>query len=391
MRPVRVALVGPFPYGPTRARGGVETSFRNLLSGLAERPDTEPHVVTFAPGLRGPESASVDDVPVRYLPDTRRLANLTLRERERRLLRAALDEIRPDVVHAQDAVRYGFLSLRSGVRAPVVVSVHGIVHEEVKYVDDRVARLRTRVASMPMERYCLRRAEFLVAPTRYAEQYFGDRVRGRLWDIGNPIAEAFFAVEAAPDPGRILYTGALIARKRLLDLVEALPRVARSVPEAHVRVVGGAIDPVYADRVRERVRELALDDRVTLVGGVDFGELLDEYRRASLLVLPSGEETSPMVIGEAMAVGVPAVATRVGGVSYLVDEGTTGYLVDVGDVQALADRVVLVLGDPGHGAALGAAARTAASGRFRVGAVAERVRGVYEEVLGIARAQARST
>ncbi|MDQ3671866.1 MAG: glycosyltransferase family 4 protein [Actinomycetota bacterium] len=377
---MRVALVGPYPRDATQSPGGVQTSFANLLSGLAELGGLEPTVLTFVPGLEVEERAAVGRVPVRYLPTPRRFSNPTVHARERRTLTAALADLRPEIVHAQDAQQYGFVCLRARSRVPVVVSIHGIVREERRYVARRTARLRTSIAGVAMERYCVRRARYLVAPTHYAERVFAGEIRGRIWEIPNPIADRFFALEPAPEPGRILFTGALIPRKRLLDLVEAMPAVLRAAPQARLRVTGGVSDEAYGDAVRSRVRELGLEEVVTFLGGVTFGELLDEYRRAWVLALPSGEETSPMVIAEAMAVGMPVVATRVGGVASLVGEGVTGDLVDVGDVDALAACLTRVIGDPDLRAAFGAAGRGRAEERFRVEAVARRFAEMYEQI-----------
>ena len=88
-----------------------------------------------------------------------------------------------------------------------------------------------------------------------------------------------------------------------------------------------------------------------------------------------------MVIGEAMAAGVPVIATRVGGVRYLVDEGVTGHLVDPADVATLATRIVGILAEPERAAAFGAAGRAKADESFRISSVAARVRAVYEEAL----------
>lgn len=84
-----------------------------------------------------------------------------------------------------------------------------------------------------------------------------------------------------------------------------------------------------------------------------------------------------MVIGEAMAVGLPVVATLVGGVPNLIDESRTGFLVDVGDVGALAARISYLLGDGDARRAMGTAAAAEAHRRFRSTAVAARVRDVY--------------
>lgn len=359
-------------------------SFANLLDGLAAVPGIEPHVITFLPGLERPDRVAVDGVPVVYLPGTQRFGNVTLHVRERRLLAATLDELRPDVVHAQDALRYGYVCLRAARRAPVVVSIHGIVREELRYATGLVTPLRIRVAGVSMERYCVRHARFLVAPTRYAEQVFGDEIRGRLWDIGNPIADRLFRIDSEPELGRILYAGGVTRGKRLLDLVDAMPRILELAADTHVRVAGDLFDAAYAREVRSRVQQLSLEGRVRFLGGLSFDELLEEYGRASVLVLPSGKETSPMVIGEAMAAGVPVVATRVGGIPYLVDEGTTGHIVEVGDVATLGERVAGIVSDPVRRASFGAAARAKAFGSFRIAVVAARMSAVYEELLATA-------
>ncbi len=87
-----------------------------------------------------------------------------------------------------------------------------------------------------------------------------------------------------------------------------------------------------------------------------------------------------MVIAEAMAVRMPVVATRVGGVSSLVEEGVTGMLVDVGDIEALSARLAALVGDPELRATLGAAGRAQAEERFRVTAVARKFSEMYADV-----------
>jgi glycosyltransferase involved in cell wall biosynthesis len=352
------------------------------LLGLGAISDVEPHVIAFDTAIGEPESAVIDGhVPVTYVPGAQRFGNVTFHRRDRAALRKVLDDLRPDLVHAQDATRHGYISLKAERRVPVVVSIHGLVREELRYVDGLASRLRVRLAGVAMERYCVRNARLLLAPTRYAEQVYGSELAGRLRDVGNPISERFFGITPAPEPARILYSGAVIRRKRLLDLIDALPEVAEAVPTASLRVTGGAADPEYASEVRHRVRDRGLGERVVFLGGLSFGDLLEEFRRASILVLPSGEETSPMVIGEAMAASLPVVATRVGGVASLVDDGVTGHIVEVGDVAALAACITSVLVHADRARALGAAGREKADRAFRPAAVAARVRAAYDEAL----------
>jgi glycosyltransferase involved in cell wall biosynthesis len=238
-------------------------------------------------------------------------------------------------------------------------------------------RLQATIAGVAVERYCIRHAAHLLQPTRYPQEYFGAEIGGRIVDVGNAVADALFEVEPAPEQGRILYAGGMTPGKRVLDLVEAVARV----PEASLRLAGGMPDPAYAAAIKERIRDRELDDRAALLGQLDAARMLDEYRRAAVLVLPSAQETSPMVLAEAMAAGVPVVATQVGGVPYLVEDGRTGFLLEVGDTDALAQRIAELLGDEGTRRSFAAAARARAE-EFRTAAVAARVRTVYEEAVG---------
>jgi glycosyltransferase involved in cell wall biosynthesis len=376
---VRVALVGPYPVDPARVGGGVETAFMSFVAGLAVLPDVEPHVLTFVPGQDRAVVKEVEGVPVHYLPGTTRLGSLTFHVRERRTLARALRSLQPHVLHGQETARYGYVTLKSERFAPVVLNVHGIVREEVKFVSG-LSGLRQRTAGLALERYCIRHGRYFVQSTTYPASVFGSETQGVFVDVRNPIGEHFFATERAPEPGRIVYAGSVIARKRLLDLVEAMARVARSA-DARLFVAGGEPEPDYAARVRRSVRVLGLEDRVFLLGPRSPKEVLEEYRDASLFVLPSGQETSPLSIGEAMAVGLPVVATDVGGVAQLVEEGVTGHVVPVGAIDALADRITSVLGDPARARVFGEAARARAERDFRPVVAAGRLRTVYERAI----------
>ncbi len=372
---MRVALVGPYSNSG-QAVGGVESSFQNLLAGLSSFGDLELDVLTFARARTAEENDAPDGVRIHRLVAPERFNNVTFYRGTRRVLSRALERLRPEVVHAQDALGHGYVCLKTARQAPVVVSVHGIVRETSKLLPGRRDRLQASLAGVAVERYCVRHAEYLLQPTRYPEEYFGREIRGRIVEVGNAVPDALFELDPAPEQGRVLYAGGLTPGKRVLDLVEAIARV----PAASLRLAGGASDPEYAKAVTERIRKLRLEDRVALLGQLDAGAMRDEYTRAAILVLPSAQETSPMVIAEAMAAGVPVVATRVGGVGHLVQEGRTGYLVDVGDVAALAQRIAGLLAEEPTRRSFAASARAQAE-PFRIAAVASRVRAVYEEAI----------
>jgi len=155
------------------------------------------------------------------------------------------------------------------------------------------------------------------------------------------------------DDGRpvVGFVGRIEPRKGPLDLVHAAPRIKAARPDARILVVGDdpyGSDPAYAAEVR------ASPD-VEHVGWVD--DAAAAMAHLDVLVAPSREEPFGTVLSEAMAAGVPVVATDVDGLPEVVTHGVDGMLVAPGDVGALADAVLDVLD---RREAMGAAARQAA-------------------------------
>jgi len=194
---------------------------------------------------------------------------------------------------------------------------------------------------------------------------------------GLSAAVVFCPVEAEPPPAEapwdeapagpvIGFVGRLEPRKAPLDLVEAAAAIRAGAPAARVVLVGGDpfdSDPGYAARV---ARAAAAQDVAVHPWVPDAAGLM---RHLDVLVLPSRQEPFGTVLAEAMAVGTPVVATRVGGLPEVVEDGVTGRLVAPGDPPALAAAVLDVLGRRDE---LGIAAQRSAR-RFHTGAYADRV------------------
>jgi glycosyltransferase involved in cell wall biosynthesis len=194
------------------------------------------------------------------------------------------------------------------------------------------------------------------------------------------VSDLFFAVERRPEPETVLFAGLIIPRKGVVELVEAARRLHARRPGVRFRLAGAETDAAYASRVRAAIAEAGLPDVIELLGGLPAEALAREFARATLLVLPSFQETAPIAIQEAMAAAVPVVATDVGGNRHLVREGETGRLVLPGDADALAEALDSVMGDAARAAAMGAAAREEARARFAPLAVAQRSLALYQSV-----------
>jgi len=156
-----------------------------------------------------------------------------------------------------------------------------------------------------------------------------------------------------------------------------LLRAAAVLPEVHVAIAGRGEE---ASRLRALARELGTAGRTHLLGvREDIENLL---RAADLFAHPSRSEGLPLAILEAMAAGLPVVATRVGGVAEAVLDDETGYLVPPGDAEALRGALARVLQQSDRGAALGYAGRQRSIAEFSIETMAQRYQALYRCIRG---------
>jgi glycosyltransferase involved in cell wall biosynthesis len=172
-----------------------------------------------------------------------------------------------------------------------------------------------------------------------------------------------------PSGGTVaVFVGRLVPQKNPLALVD----VVAQIPQIGLVVVG---DGPLRCHLKQAVDRRGLDDRVCIVGWQT--EVAPFLRTADLFVLPSRWEGLPVAAIEAMMAGVPVVATRVGGMPEVVDDGVTGLLVPPGDTRALVDAIRQLVIDPSRRRALGRAGRQRALQRFSTEALWASLRDLY--------------
>ncbi|NLF30906.1 MAG: glycosyltransferase family 4 protein, partial [Planctomycetes bacterium] len=211
----------------------------------------------------------------------------------------------------------------------------------------------------------------------------------------------FKARAPADQPPHILFVGRLTPEKGVHVLIEAFRRLASRWPEAKLDIVGGGGPTVteflqgmrdeqhlaplaefyrhrdYPDWLRQLADTPQLRERVRFLGPLPQETLADVYRQATLLAHPPLAEPFGMVVAEAMAAGLPVVATRVGGLAEVVQDGSTGLLVPPADPKALAKAIGELLADPDTARRFAAAGRLYAQKHFNWDHVTNQMREVY--------------
>jgi D-inositol-3-phosphate glycosyltransferase len=147
----------------------------------------------------------------------------------------------------------------------------------------------------------------------------------------------------------LLWVGRIAPIKGLDTLLDTVARLREGGRDMRLLVVGGEADEPtngHETSLRRRIAVLGLGESVRFVGPQSQSVLPLYYTAADVTVLPSYYESFGMVALEAMACGSPVIASRVGGLVTTVRDGVTGFLVPDGDVEALAERIETLVGDP---------------------------------------------
>lgn len=374
---IKVAMIADHPETGDKIDGGVQAVTSYLVHAMTQLQEIELHVLSFRLGT---DRVTVNEEPnyVRYSIPFSRFGTLTGFNKDQAALNACLATIRPNVVHSQGGGHDGIVAKRSIF--PTVVTIHGILSQEAGLLPGLRRRMRTRIQGWMGERYYIRHASHTILISPYVADHYGPALSGKRYLIPNPVEPRFFNVVRRETPGRILFVGRLCARKGVKDLLLAVSRMAK-FSDLHVVLAGSVADKQYVSELRAEVCRLNMTEIVDFRGILRTEELLEELSQCVCLVLPAHQETAPMVIQEAMASGVPVVASNICGIPYQVDDGKTGFLVPPGDFEALADRLSTLLGNGTLREQFGAAARLRAENEYRAATVARKTLDVYRDML----------
>jgi glycosyltransferase involved in cell wall biosynthesis len=348
--------------------GGLERVVLDQIR-RADRSQIEPGVLCLAGEGRLAPAARALGVPVRALAVHGRLVTAV-----RRLV-WELRSWRPDVLHTHDASPH-LLGAPAGrlARVPVVVHTRHCQTTSLSFRQALGMRLASALSNVVVavsedSASILRRSEHVV-PSKSPV-------------IRNGVDLAAFAPgnRWARVPGqRVISVGRLVAVKDFAMLLHAAARLADALPNFQLDIVGDGPERRALEALRT---SLGLETRVHLLGERD--DVARLLSGADVFALTSTSEGLSMSILEAIASGLPVVATAVGGNSEILIDGTAGLLVPPGNPASLASALLSVLEDPTRLASMGRAARKHAERHFDLRDVVARYESLYRDQLAVAR------
>ncbi|MFC1509508.1 glycosyltransferase [Candidatus Omnitrophota bacterium] len=299
-------------------------------------------------------------------------------------------EKKPDMLHAHWILPNGFIAgmVSRATGVPLIIQLHG---SDV-FTAEKNALFRS------MTRFAAKHAAYILSPSPDLTGRLGALGidTGKIGLVPNTV-DAGFSTDVTDDDVVSLRTRLGIAKEKTVVLamgrmvyvkgfsylLEAFRKVAEDFDNVILVLAGGGL--LY-DELKEQTKKLDIAERVIMPGAVMQDDVPVYFRMADLFVVPSIKHESgavdglPVVIPEAMAAGLPIVASNAGGIPVLVRDGLTGLLVRQRDTGALARAIGKLLGDKQLRTASGSRARRIIESSVNYGKVAEHISVLYEAI-----------
>lgn len=346
---MNIVQIGSYPISADCIQGGVEASVYGLVKELAKD-----HVV------------DVFDVPrIGEKDRVERYGNLTIHRyansgahnmdavlRLKEMVRDIV-ALGPDVCHVHGTGAFSkqiyFALQQHGIK--MMLTVHGILREEKKQALLRKPSLKALyqyIVQSRDERALLESAPRIIVDTAYVEdklKAYGLKHVPEMHVIPQGIDEVFYGIKCNPKSNVILCVGAIAPRKGHIYTVEMFERLRAKGIDAKLRIIGSLADKAYYELLQQKIAASPYASDISLDANLPREDLLKAYADAKLFVLHSREESQGIVFAEAMATGLPVVATKIGGIPYVVADGKSGLLCPYADVDTMTDIVAKLLSD----------------------------------------------
>ena len=371
-RPVNISYVAV-----SLAVGGAETQLVRLINGL-DRDRFKPSLICIGGGAEL-QGALAGDVAVIRPAGARSAAQngqgrIAAGRRAMSTLAAGLRRQKPEVVHAYLPAAYVPAALAAwSLRVPVIVAgrrgfTSGGMYDTAWW--RTLAGLANRVIDVQICNSNAVREAAVVG-----ERVKRDRTRVIYNGIDLPALNRVAPPPemASVDPQAVMVAN-FIPYKGHVHVLQAVARVVRERPLFRLVLIG---DGPQRSKLEQLAAELRLGDQIVFAGQRrDAAELVDGF---DFSILGSSEESFPNALMESMAVAVPVISTRVGGVAELVQDRVHGLLVPFGDVQAMGEAITWMIDHPGERRQMGAAGRKRIAAEFSTERMVTATEAVYDE------------
>jgi len=380
---MKVLLVIPnLPQNLSDIKGGIYSATSNLAHALSsEKIHTS--VVSFNSDVKEPYSNDINDyLKIYYEPEGSWIFHslnffFSVPSRMKKHIRL----IQPDILHYELGGSFLLSRVFHSKSVKTVLTIHGIPLSEIETINNFKKKINYLFNGW-MERIFM--PPYVIHLSNFSRSFFHQnwykKYIGEL--IPNAIPETYFSVLPLESvSNHIVCIGVIDENKNQILLFEAIHALRKRGINFKVTVVGGYRDPNYESVVTGVINKLDLSDLVNFEGWCTQDEICSILTDSSILVVTSLHESLPMVIAEAMAASRCVVASAVGGIPEMLEDGVTGLLFESENITELENKLELLHDNPQLVLKLGSNGHQKAKMKYSSVAVAQRTINFYKQIL----------
>jgi len=285
-----------------------------------------------------------------------------------------ISKIQPDLVHAHGTeTSYGLIA--SLTHRPSLISIQGII-ELIRKVENR------KDLQVLIERYAIKRNKYFGCRTEWDKSHVMKiNSKAVIYYMPEAIDPIFFRNEWRDDvKNYITYVGGIHERKGIGVLVNAFNNIAKKIPDARLIIIGIG-DNSLKLKLQKYSIECNLSDRIEWKGSCSHSQILNELLKSKIFVLPSFIDNSPNSLCEALSLGVPSIASNIGGIPSIISNGKNGILVQPGNMNDLEDKIYDLIYDAQKRQFLSKNSRKLAIERYQPEVVAKIYKKIYNRII----------
>jgi glycosyltransferase involved in cell wall biosynthesis len=347
---MRIAIISTYPASGVVPDDRIRKRYRNaehasswiraLCIGLARRKDVCLRLFVHSRAVRQGYVGELEGVPIEFIPkqEPARLDPYHLYLPGILSIRRAMRAFAPEII-CGFGLETGNAQIAVHQSAPAVIAVQGIMSEVSPYMS--LGLVRTFIHSI-LENRNLREAAGVVAENNFAMEWAlkcNPHANARL--IPHAVCPEFLEVRSDYSAKNVLCIAWISPHKGTDVVLRAFAELTSA--DARLFMIGNGRN---VESYRKVANDLGIGGRTEFSGQLDRSEIVKHMRSARLLILGSRMDTSPNVITEAHAAGLPVISTRVGGVPEMIRDGVDGFLVESGDHHSMAQRLDMLIDNP---------------------------------------------
>lgn len=365
---MKLTMVGSYPLD--RVYGGVSMHIVKLAQHLTNIDDIELHILVLGnkSTLFKKDNSYIHVVKWSHFPilDVYRLKKEILK-------------INPNIVHAQGTYfPYSTAASLLSNKYKTLITVHGSMSQEIKFKKG-IDYIAGKLIAIPLEKFAFSKIQYVITCSPAMEKMVSRSVNAKVYVIPNGMdyeEVRMCCFETIRHPS-VLFVGLLEKVKGADVLIRAIPKIKEKIPQICVYIAG---EGSQKRKLIKLSKELSVDKNIEFLGYISGDKKNYLYSSVDVCCVPSMYESFGIVLLEAMSFGKPVIASNVGGIPYILEDGKTGFLFELGNVDDLAEKIINLILDTNLKTKLGKAGFEKVKD-FNWKVIADRTVSVYKEVL----------